>query len=237
MMKLMQVALLVWVGWAGAALAQEVQEGIIVNGEGEVALAPDMATITLGVSEVAASAREAMSEVSGAVEEIVAKLDEFGVAPGDRQTEHFYVRPVYQHRQDPVQSEREAPQITGYEAGNSVTVRIRDLSRIGALLDQVIDEGANDFHGISFGLQDDTAALAEARKLAVADAMARAEDMAEAAGLALGAVTRMSENSFSNRPAMMEMSKARGAADVPIEQGELTVRAQVTMVFSIAPGK
>jgi uncharacterized protein len=235
-MKLMHWAVLAFLGWAGMAAAQAVEDGVTVTGVGEVALAPDMATITLGVTEVGGTARDAMAEVSVAVAAIIGKLDALGVAPRDRQTSRFYLRPVYEPHEDRGPDRATPPQIIGYEAGNSVTIRVQDLEKIGVLLDTVIEEGANDFNGINFGLKDDSVALAEARKLAVADALARADLLAEAAGIELGVVTRMTENSGSDHPVMMEMSQARGAFKAPVEAGELSVRAQVTMTFAIKPG-
>lgn len=239
-MKLLQWvargAVLAFLSCASMAAAQEAQDGVIVTGEGVVTVAPDMAVITLGVTEVGATAKDAMAEVSGAVAAIIAKLDTLGIPPAHRQTSRFFLRPVYERQKAPENGQSEPPQIIGYEAGNSVTLRVEDLTRLGAIMDSVVAEGANDFNGLSFGLQDESFAMAEARKLAVADAQARADQLAEAAGIKLGLVRKITENSNGHRPMMMEMAQARGGFDAPVEAGELTLRAQVTMTFSIAPG-
>ncbi|MFC6583806.1 SIMPL domain-containing protein [Sulfitobacter aestuariivivens] len=134
-------------------------------------------------------------------------------------------------------SSDQPPQIVGYRAGNTVKVRVRDLAKLGAMLDGVIETGANDFNGLSFGLQNPAPAKARARAAAVADAMERAGELADAAGLALGTVLRMTEHSNVSRPApMMEMSAPRGSMGDAIATGEVDVTAQVTMVFAIAPG-
>ena len=222
----------VWMLAAGAAVAQEAERGVIVTGEGTVSMAPDTATITLGVTERAPEASAAMNAVGQAVARIVETLDTLGIAPRDRQTSRFYLRPVFAETEPLQQS---SPAVTAYEAGNSVTVQVRDLSKVGAVLDGVLSVGANDFQGIAFDLRDDAAAMIEARKLAVADAMLRAETLAEAAGLELGPIIRMTESSRGPIPAHMEMARMSSDMGSAIESGEITIRSNVTMVFEILP--
>ena len=119
-MRLMNWVALAWMAGAGMVSAQQgPEQGIIVTGQGSVAAAPDMATITLGVTEEAASAKAAMDKVTEAVAAILAQLDAQGIAAKDRQTSRFYLRPVHDRR--PIE-DGAPPRITGYEAGNSVTV-------------------------------------------------------------------------------------------------------------------
>ena len=233
-MRVLQFVVLAWFAATGMALADAQEQGIIVTGEGRIAVAPDMATISLGVRERAETAQDAMAQVSESVAAIIARLDTLGIQPRDRQTSGFYLNPVYDN---PGPDQTTAPRVAAYEAGNSVTVKVRDLTALGGMLDAVISEGANDFNGLSFGLRDDTDLLVEARKLAVADAMLRATQLADAAGLKLGTIVRINESSQSVNPMMMQMSKSSASFDsVPVEGGELDVRAQVTIVFAIAPG-
>lgn len=233
MMKWAALAAVVWVGAsAGWAQTPEVQQGIIVTGEGVVSSAPDMATITLGVTERADSAAAAMDQVAVSVAAILTRLDGLGIAARDRQTSGFYLRPLYDDRPG---TEGGTQEVTGYQAGNSVTVEVRDLAVLGDVLDGVIAEGANDFNGLNFGLKDDKPLLVEARKRAVADAMDRAAQLADAAGVTLGAVLQISESSQRYMPMQMPMMEARGAMKDSIAQGEVDVSAQVTMVFGVAP--
>ncbi len=232
-MKALKWAAMLWVICAGLALAQSHEQGIIVTGEGRVSMAPDMATITLGVRENAKTAKEAMGKVTDSVSDILAILDDLGVAQSDRQTSRFYLNPVYASGS---YSSGTPQKVNGYEAGNSVTVMVRDLTVLGDMLDAVIDIGANDFNGLSFGLQEPGPAMSAARALAVQDAMARAEELAQAAALSLGSVIRMTENSRGGAPMMMEMSAARSSINDAIAGGEVDVQAQVTMVFAITPG-
>ncbi len=231
-MKLLNTVLAIWLGCAGIAGAQSVEQGIIVTGEGRVAAVPDMAVITLGVRETAPTAKAAMDQVTTSVAGILERLDALNVAALDRQTSQFFLRPVYDNRPN---DNGTPPEITAYEAGNSVTVRVRDLGQLGTLMDAVINIGANDFNGLSFGLKDDSSVLASARALAVTDARLRAEQLAQAADVKLGSVTRMTESSFGAQPKAMEMASARVSMDSAIAEGEVEVQAQVTMVFSIAP--
>ena len=233
-MRLLNWAALVWIAGAGVLAAdQPREEGIMVNGRGSVAAAPDMATITLGVTEEAPTAKAAMDAVNAAVRAILAELDAEGVAAKDRQTSRFYLHPVHDRR--PVEN-GQPPQITGYRAGNSVTVKVRDLSRLGTMLDAVIDEGANDFNGLSFGLQDPEEATAEARRAAVLDATERARQMAEAAGVGLGKLVRMTESSNS-QPKMFETARMGMAMDSAVAEGEVDIEAQVWMTFEIVPAE
>jgi len=231
-MRLMNWVALAWFAGAGMLSAQQAPEqGIIVTGQGSIAAAPDMATITLGVTEDAPTAKGAMDKVTEAVAAILAKLDAEGVAAKDRQTSRFYLRPMHDRR--PMEN-GEPPKIVGYQAGNSVTVKVRDLSRLGVLMDAVIDEGANDFNGIDFGLQDPKEAMAEARRAAVTDATERARQMADAAGVGLGELLRMTEVSQS-QPRMFEAARMGVAMDSAVAEGEVEVQAQVSMTFAIAP--
>lgn len=219
-------------GTGTAAMAQSYPDGIIVTGEGTVATAPDMATIRLGVSARASSASDAMAQVSANVSGILAQLDTLDVSGADRQTSGLYLRPVYDDRPP---NDADAPaEVVAYEAGNTLSVTMRSLDDLGMLLDAVISEGANNFNGLTFGLQDSADAVAQARKSAVEDAMARAEQLASAAGLTLGNIISMQESSQGYRPMEMKAAQMR-SMDVPIEAGELDVRAQVTMQFDIAP--
>ncbi|MEM5520044.1 SIMPL domain-containing protein [Sulfitobacter sp. AS59] len=229
-MRILQWVAVMWIALATGAVAQDGARGISVTGEGVVSMAPDMATIRLGVSERAATASDAMRQTSEKVRGILDQLDSIQVAGLDRQTSGLYLRPVYDNRP---REDNGPAQVAAYEAGNTVSITVRDLSKLGALLDAVVAEGANNFNGLEFGLQDNANALIEARKGAVADAMARANQLADAAGVKLGDVLQMSESSQGYMPMEMKASQMR-SMDVPIESGEVSVRAQVNMQFAIA---
>lgn len=202
---------------------------ITVTGRGEVAASPDMATIRLGVTEQADDARAAMQATSEAVAEILDRLTGLGIAPNDVQTRRLTVSPVWSGYND-----RKDRKITGYVASNTISARVRDLTELGDVLDQLLAAGANDFDGLQFSMQDPDPLIDEARKAAVADAMDKAALYAQAAGVTLGTVQSISEQGSSPRPVMREMASMARDASVPIAEGEVTMQAAITMVFSIA---
>ncbi|MHA6325806.1 SIMPL domain-containing protein [Roseivivax sp. CAU 1753] len=218
---------------AGPGLAQEDSRArMSVSGTGEAAAVPDMATIRLGVmaqEETATAALDATSEVAG---RILERLTAFEIAPRDMQTSGLSLDPVYT-RYD--RNDGRPPEIVGFRASNQISVRVRDLDRLGDILGAVTGDGANTLDGLSFGVTDETPLLDEARKRAVADARRKAELYAEAAGVTLGQVLSITEQG-GGRPYPMPMAEMRMAADsVPVAQGETGYSAQVGMVFEIIP--
>ncbi|MBE9639118.1 SIMPL domain-containing protein [Salipiger pacificus] len=199
---------------------------ITVTGEGEIATVPDMATVSLGITAENPEAGAAMDEASRVAEALLARLDELGIAATDRQSSDISLRPVWSNGDDGT-----TRGITGFEAGNQLTVRVRDLDRLGEVLGAVLDDGANQLSGLTFGLQEPKPVMEDARRAAVADAMDKARVLAEAAGVTLGPVISIAEAGGGFAPApMMEM--ARGAK-VPVAAGETVVSTQVTMVFEL----
>ncbi len=214
---------------AGAAPAGEAgPRRIIVSGEGRVEAVPDMATLTLGVSAQGREARAVMAAVSDTAARILARLESLGVAGRDVQTRDLFLGPVWS---DNTADGRR--RVVGYRASNTVRVRLRDLSALGRILDEVSAAGGNDFRGLSFGVQDPAPLLEAARRAAVADAMARARVLAEAAGVRLGPLLELSESGAAPRvPGLMQAAAMREGA--PVAPGEITIRASVRMVFEIA---
>jgi len=213
---------------AGAGHAQDSAPKLTVTGEGEAVAVPDMATVSLGVSAQNPDPGVAMNEASEVAGAILARLDAMGIAARDRQTSDVGLQPIWNaHDSD------RPREITGYEASNRLTVRVRDLDQLGAVLGAVTEDGANRLSGLSFGLQDPDPVSEAARRDAVADAMERAKVLAEAAGVTLGPVLSISESGGGYAPSPMPMMEARVAA-APIATGESTINARVTMVFELA---
>jgi uncharacterized protein YggE len=204
---------------------------IVVSGEGEAAIAPDMAILTLAVMREAETAREALDANNEAMAAVLAAMKEAGIADRDLQTTGLQINPQYHYPQ----SGGEQPRITGYQVSNTLTVRVRDIDALGAIIDRSVTLGVNQGGGISFTNDDPSATLTEARKRAVADAVARARTLAEAAGVELGGIIEMSEQT-SNQPPMPITAKAfRAEADaVPVAAGENAYRVQVNVTFEIA---
>lgn len=216
---------------SGTAWAEPPERRITVAGEGRVEAAPDMATITLGVTHEAKEARAAMRATSEAVARVLERLAAMGIAPRDLQTRQLSLNPVWS---DSSVSGNNRRRITGFVASNMVMVRVRDLAALGGILDTVIEDGANDFNGLRFGLQDPAPLMDEARRRAVADAMDRAKLLAGAAGVALGPVLSIDEHGGGTVAPMAEMAMRMSAGAAPVAAGELTLTATVSMVFAIA---
>lgn len=214
-----------------AAAEDPPQRLLHVTGTGTASAIPDIAQLTLGATADGDTAKTALDASSAAVEGILAALKAAGVEDRDIQTSRLDLSPVY--GRDGI-DRNTPPRIQGYRASNQVSVTVRELDGLGALLDAVATAGATDFRGIRFALSDPAAAEAEARRAAVADARARATLYAEAAGVALGEVVTLSEGGVSV-PRGFEAAAvmAADARSVPVATGEASVRATVNMTFAI----
>ncbi len=229
-LKVLTVTSLILVAFMG--ITQQVQAGeIVVTGQGRVDQSPDMAVISLGVQHQAPTARNAMDTVSKATADMLKRLKSNGIHARDIQTSDLSMHPVWDHNATRNNEQR----VIGFVANNRVLVRVRDLDLLSKVLDDVINDGANQFSGLSFALQDPKPALDEARRRAVADARAKAELYALAAGVDLGAILSLSEaNAHRREPMYMEAAAMRSDAGVPVSAGEVSTEAQVTIVFEIA---
>lgn len=200
---------------------------ITVIGTGETKATPDRATVQLGVRSQATTAREAMTKNSQQMAVVVDQLKKLGIADKDLQTSGFNISPAY---------DQNGSTVTGYEVGNSVSVIIRDLKSAGDLLDKVVNAGANAVSGVSFSIDDPKALQATARDNAIADAQARAQAMAKAAGGTVGPVIAISETIGSPPPVIMQRAAAESKAmdtAPPIEAGQQTINAQVQITYEL----
>lgn len=216
-------------GKGGHSLCHPGLSRLTVTGEGEARVAPDMATIQLGVTTQAASAAEAMRQNATRQTAVIAALAGAGVEGADVQTSGLNLNPLMDY------AEGRAPAVTGYQASNMVSVRVRDVARLGEVLDAIVAAGANEINGIGFTRDDSTASEDEARRAAVEDARHKAEILAEAAGLTLGPVLTLRDTPAMEgpRPMMMEARAAADAAKVPIAAGEVAMTATVEMQFAL----
>jgi len=205
---------------------------ISITGTGEVRAVPDEASISIGNVQQAPTAAEAVKANNGAMSEVFSALKSEGIEEKDIQTSNFSVNPRYVYPKD----NSGPPTVDGYEVSNQVTVRIRDLKKLGTVLDKVVASGSNQINGISFTLANPDEAENEARKRAVADARAKAELYAQAGGFKLGPIFSLVEagRSYPPRPMRQEAFAVKAAADaVPIAQGEQTVSIQVNVTWEI----
>jgi len=214
--------------------AEDKTRRISVTGVGEATAAPDMATVTLGVVSEAETAAAALAQNSATVSELIAALKDEEIANRDIQTANFSIQPkiVYPER---TRTDPGEPRIVGYTVNNSLIVRIRDLERTGAILDRMVSLGSNTVSGIQFGVAEPKPVEERARKAAVADARARAELYAEAAGVALGGIVLIAESGAeAPRPVPMARTTMAEAMPVPVQGGELTFSSRVSIVWEIA---
>jgi uncharacterized protein YggE len=214
------------------ASAQEAPRTITVSGMGEVTVVPDMAHVSVGAQSEAATADEALSATSAAVAAALEVLKAAGIEERDLQTSGISLSPRMVWPADG----NGAPRVDGYVASNQITVRVRDLTALGDVLDAVVKSGANTLGGVSFGLSEPRAAEDAARRAAVEDARARAELYAAAAGVTLGPVQQIAEDAFAQPMARMMAAPEAAMADAapPVAPGELTVSARVQVVYAIA---
>lgn len=216
---------------ASAAVAATPYRQISVSGQGSVEAAPDMATISIGVTHQSDVAGDAMAQTSDAVIAMLERLEGMGVLPKDVQTQNLSLNPVWSNKPSDQGNIR---QITGYVASNSLSVQVRDLSRLGTIMDAVITDGANDFNGLRFSIQDADPLMAQARAAAVKDAMDKAQQLSEAAGVSLGPVLKIDEGGRVSGPMPMMDAVRMSAEAMPIATGEVSVSATVQMIFAIA---
>lgn len=206
---------------------------IVVTGEGEMAVRPDLAIVSLGVMREAKSAREALDANNAAMARVIAAMKETGIAERDLQTAGLQIMPRYTYTNKPDGTQQ--AELVGYEVTNTLSVRIRDLAKTGEILDQAVTLGINLGGGISFTNDNPAAALQEARRRAVADAMAKAHTLGEAAGVALGRIIEITDTNVVPPPIpLAAKAMVREAADsVPVEVGENSYRVQVNVTFEL----
>ena len=215
------------------------QEGIWVSGTGEVAVAPDIAMLRLGIEAQESNVAEAQTKASEAIAKVMTALIDSGVAEKDIQTQYFSIR--QRTRWNP---ENEEEIVVGYEVSNMVIAKIRDIEQVGAIIDDVVQAGGDliRINNISFSVDDPSAYYEEARVKAMADAETSAEHLAELAGVTLGKPTYIAEG--AQPPVFQDMyyeyaggmalpAPAPAPAPPSISPGELEVSLTVQLAYGI----
>jgi uncharacterized protein YggE len=207
-----------------------------VNGSAQVTLSPDIAYISVGVHTESADANEAVSGNTVQAQKIVDALKAMGIEEKDIRTSNFSITPQQQFD--------DKGKLTGvtYVVDNTVYVTLRDLTKIGDSLGAAVSAGANNIYGIQFDVADKTSALVSARKTAVENARKQAEELAQAAGVKLGAVQNI--NYYNSYPVMAEGKGGGGGVmmdttslSVPVTPGQLTFTVDVNIVYAIEASK
>ncbi len=207
------------------SLAQTTEKMVTVTGEATVSVAPDTAVIRIGVTTLGDNARQASETNAKQMTAVLAAIERSGIPDRDVQTSLLSVQPKY----DP--NKGGTARLTGFQVTNRVTVKIRDVDALPAILDRAIGAGANEMSGIEFVVSEHSKMLDQARSEAIADARRKAELYAQAAGAKIGSVVSISEEGVTPGPRPVRQAMRAGA--VPVAPGEQELRAVVTVSYSL----
>lgn len=202
-----------------------------VTGTGTVKIKPDIVYINIGVQSRSPDAGDALKDNTQRAQAVIDTLLEMGVENKDIQTRNFN---IYQQQNNRFPEEDQEKSMT-YIVENTVAIIVREIDSLGEILSKVVDEGANTINSIRFDIEDRNTAMDEARKLAIADAKAQAEAIAETAGVALGPIQTIDlESSGSIVPrADYAVQEAMDAGNVPISGGTLSIEMRVNITYGI----
>jgi hypothetical protein len=223
-------------GQAFAATTTDPVHGISVQGTGKVTLTPDLATIAVGVTAQGGTAAKAQAGASAAMARIIAAVKGLGVADADIASQWVSLQPQYDYSS----SGSTPPRVIGFQASQSLSIKVRKIETSGDVIDAAVGAGATEIGGISFSVSDPAGATAQARAAAIADAIARAKALADAAGLSLGAAQSITEVSAPTTiPYPYAVDKAGLGAvlpgvPTPVQVGTTEVEVDVQVTFAIA---
>jgi len=203
---------------------------ISLSGRGTVLRAPDIATVSVGVSVEAKTAAEAMQQQASRMAGVFAAVRAAGIAERDMQTGSVSLNPVYEY------PDNARPRLTGYQASNVITLKVRKLDTLGRTLDAVVKGGGNTINGVSFSIDDAESLRNEARTRAIRDAAAKAELYAAAVGYKVRRIVTISEQGDYSPPSplmAMRMEDAGAAPETQIAAGDVALEQTVSFVFEL----
>ena len=200
-----------------------------INATGEVTRVPDLAVISAGVVSRSPTASAALQDTADKMTRVIAALKRAGIADRDIQTSNVSLNPEYRYPQD------QAPQLVGYTASNSVTIRFHDIRNSGKILDALVAQGANQINGPSMTVEKPEAALDEARAKAISIGRARAELYARSLGLRVVRIVSVNESGgYYAPPPPAPMMMARAERDsTPVQPGEQKLQVSLAMIFEL----
>ena len=213
---------------ATPVFADDFPSAISVSGEATVSVAPDLAQIDAGVANDAKTAKEASDANNAAMGKVLLALKGAGIAEKDYQTSRLSLQPQYGQNKS-----TGASPVVGFRASNRVTVKIRDVTKVAAIIDTLVGAGANDIGNIAFSVSQASKLLDEAREKAVADARRKAEIYAKAAGVTLGTPLSISEDGAAQPVFRAKVGAPMAIAPTPIAQGEETLSISVSVTWAI----
>jgi uncharacterized protein YggE len=201
---------------------------VTVTGEASMTVKPDIAYTNAGVATEAKTPREAAEANARIMTAVIAALKQAGIAETDIGTTRFAIAPIYAPR------ERSEQRVTGFRVSNQVRAAVRDISKVGEVLDKLVAAGATDISGVNFTVSNASKLLDQARAAAVADARRKAELLAQAAGAQVGRAVNIAEDDAQPpRPYMQRAAAMAAPASTPMEPGEETLRVSVTVSFEL----
>ena len=213
---------------------------LTVVATGSVTAPPDTAFVTLGMDTTGKSLTEAQRQNSAAIQKVMERLRELKIDKERIQTAAFTVSPQYKPPpKRPSDAPPAPPEIVGYSISNTITIEVRDVEKVGTVIEEVLAAGANHFHGLRWALRDEQQARLNALKTAAGVAREKATALSQAVNVKLGRLMNVTEGSRVVAPmprvgrAMAAMEGAGG--EVPISSGEMKVEATVTLIYEITP--
>jgi len=228
------VTAIVIVGFAMLQKGPDIQNQFSVSGTGKVFAKPDIANLTVGVkTEVKATAAEAVKENTKKMNDIVKALKDLGIEEKDIKTVNYSLNPSYDYATS-------RQRLLGYEVSQNVTIKIRNLDKIGDTISKTTEKGANQIGNIDFTIDDENELKAEARDLAIEKAIAKAEEIADKTGMHLGKIINVYENQYY-APQTNYMAKDMayglgGSAEIAapsIQVGQNEVSVEVNVVYEV----
>lgn len=200
-----------------------------VSAEAHASRTPDVATISAGVVTQSTDANTALRANAVQMDKVMAAIRAAGIAERDVQTAGININPQYRY------AENQAPAITGYQASNTVNVKVRDIAKLGKVLDALVANGANQINGPTFEIDEPEAVYDEARRAALKKAQARADLYAAALGKRVKRIVSVAEGGSGGLPGPMPRMKMAmvGAADTAVSPGETSLSITLDVVFEL----
>jgi uncharacterized protein YggE len=229
-MHFLSLALLLMAAQRPEAAQQASPPVLVVTGNSEVLAIPDQALVRLGIVRQATVAQKAQEQANSVAQEILNAVTKVGVAQKDIQTARLVLSPVYGPRGTD-------QKIVSYNATNTVSIRLDNLSLVGSVIDAGLNAGANQLEGVQFMLRNELPSREQALKEAVQEARGKAQAMADALRVNLADVIEASEGGVSVVPRMQAFAVAdkNAGASTPVSPGEISIRASVTIRYRITP--
>lgn len=219
-------------GLQNSTITNEEIRTLNASGTGTVYIVPDIARVTIGVNTQNEDAATALSENTRDVNAVMQTLTNLGVAENDIQTSNFYVYQQTNYNYANMEMDPESEPQTIFVVQNTVFVVVRDINSLGEILAAVVDQGANTINGVSFDIEDSTAAYAEAQQKAIDDAASQAQEIADAAGVELGEITYINVSDGYTAPADSVMAAYGGGGSVPVSSGTLTIQVTASITYT-----